>query len=615
MRSYCSRVPPSQTFTFSPIIFGIILVTTFDRVPPLSIFLKLAWFFRQHWRPYAAAFVALAVIAVLVMIPPWLTGKLVDAVTQRTLTREMLFSHTGGIVLVALLVYGLRYFWRVLLYGSAYQLAAILRQRLFWHLATMSPEFYQRHNTGDLMARTTNDVNAVEATAGEGVLSMVDGAFTGLVVLAMLFVAISWKLALLALLPWPIMSYFMWRFGNELHSAFGVAQARFSDLNDRAQENITTIRLLKAFGQEHGAERAFQAAAQQASAANLAVARVDSKYDPTIFLTIGASFLVAVAGGAYLIAQGELTLGQLTSFTMYLGYLIWPMFAFGFLLNILERGSSAYERIEALFAQQAPVPDTGSKTDLATPSVTFDIVRFAYPGSTATVLEDVRVHVPAGSALGIVGRTGSGKSALMQLLLRHYDGEHARIVLGDTPVQEYSLAALRAHICVVPQEAFLFSATIGENIALGRPDASPEEIQRAAQQACLHDEIMRFPAQYQTVVGERGITLSGGQKQRVAIARALLIGAPVLVLDDALSAVDMVTEKQILRHLREARRGRTTLIVTHRLSAVMEADNIVVLGHGRVVEQGTHAQLVAQSGVYARMYRYQQLEAAVAAGR
>lgn len=581
----------------------------------MSVFFKLAWFFRLQWRAYATAFVALAVIAVLVMIPPWLTGRLVDAMAHGTLTRELLLSYTAGIVVVALAVYGLRYFWRVLLYGAAYQLAALLRQRLFGHLTTMSPEFYQRHHTGDVMARVTNDVNAVEATAGEGVLSMVDGAFTGLVVLGMLFIAISWKLALLALLPWPIMSFFMWRFGNELHSAFGVAQARFSDLNDRAQENITTIRLLKAFGQEHTAERAFQTTAQHATAANLAVARVDSKYDPTIFLTVGTSFLFSVAGGAWFIAQGELTLGQLTSFTMYLGYLIWPMFAFGFLLNILERGSSAYERIEELFAQRAAVPDTGSQTELATPSVSFDIQRFVYPGSTAAVLQDVHLHVPAGSTLGIVGRTGSGKSALMQLLLRHYDAEQARITLGNAPVQDYRLTALRSHICVVPQDAFLFSATLSENIAFGKPDATPEEIHRAAQWACLHAEVLRFPQQYQTLVGERGMTLSGGQKQRVAIARALLIDAPVLVLDDALSAVDMVTEKNILQHLRQVRYGRTTIIVTHRLSAVTEAEHIIVLDHGRVVEQGDHAQLLSQAGIYARMYRYQQLEATIAARR
>ena len=580
----------------------------------MSVFFKLTWFFRLQWRAYSAAFVALAVIAVLVMIPPWLTGRLVDGMAHGTLTREMLLSYTGAIVVVALAVYGLRYFWRVLLYGAAYQLAALLRQRLFAHLARMSPEFYQRHRTGDLMARMTNDVNAVEATAGEGVLSMVDGAFTGLVVLGMLFIAISWKLALLALLPWPIMSFFMWRFGRELHHAFGIAQARFSDLNDRAQENITTIRLLKVFGQEHTAAKAFQITAQHASAANFAVACIDSKYDPTIFLTVGASFLFSVAGGAWFIAHGELTLGQLTSFTMYLGYLIWPMFAFGFLLNILQRGSSAYERIEALFAQRAEVPDTGVLTELPRPSVQFDIRRFVYPGSTATVLQDVQVDVPAGSTLGIVGRTGSGKSALMHLLLRHYDTDSSRIVLGDARVEDYQLAALRAHICVVPQEAFLFSATLGENIALGKPEATPEEIQQAAHWACLHDEILRFPQQYQTLVGERGITLSGGQKQRVAIARALLIDAPVLVLDDALSAVDMATEKTILQHLRQVRGGRTTIIITHRLSAVMEAEQIIVLEHGRVIEQGNHAQLLAQTGIYARMYRYQQLQAAVAAG-
>ncbi|MFA7098394.1 MAG: ATP-binding cassette domain-containing protein, partial [Gammaproteobacteria bacterium] len=458
--------------------------------------------------------------------------------------------------------------------------------------------------------------NAVEMTAGEGVLSMVDGALMGTVVLAVLLFAFSWKLTLLALLPWPIMAYLMWRFGNELHRAFRDAQAQFSALNDRVQESIATIRLIKAFGQEARETGAFAQAVDRAGHANLEVARIDAKYDPTIFLTIGSSFLLTVGGGAWLIHHGEMTLGELTSFTMYLSYLIWPMFAFGWLLNIVERGSAAYARIEQLLNTKPDIDDAGHLTALpAPPRIEFMVHRFAYPGARHEVLRDVQAVVPAGATLGIVGPTGAGKTTLLNLLLRLVEAPTTEVRIAGHSVRDYRLETLRAAIALVPQDPFLFSATVAENIALGRPEATLEEIRAAARSACIDDEIMAFPDQYDTLVGERGMTLSGGQKQRIAIARALLLDAPILVLDDVLSAVDVKTETRILQHLRALRRGRTTLIVSHRLSAVAEADHIIVLRHGRIVEQGSHDELLAADGWYAQMFRYQQIERAVAEGR
>lgn len=580
------------------------------------IYLKLAWYFRLQWRRYAIAIAALIVIAGLVIVPPWLTGRLVDAVAERSLTPGLLLGYVGSIAATALILYVFRYLWRVFLYSASYQLASLLRQRIYQHLTGMAPAFFQRHGTGDLMARATNDINAVEMTAGEGVLSMVDGALMGTVVLAVLLFVFSWKLTLLALLPWPIMAYFMWRFGNELHRAFQEAQAQFSALNDRAQESIASIRLIKAFGQEARETGVFAQAADRASRANLEVARIDAKYDPTIFLTIGGSFLLTVGGGAWLIHHGEMTLGELTSFTMYLGYLIWPMFAFGWLLNIVERGSAAYARIEELLNTRPDIDDTGHLTALpAPPRIEFMIHSFAYPGAGREVLRDVRVTVPAGATLGIVGPTGAGKTTLLNLLLRLVEAPTAEVRIAGHSVRDYRLETLRSAIALVPQDPFLFSATVAENIALGRPEATLEEIRAAACSACIDDEIMAFPDQYDTLVGERGMTLSGGQKQRIAIARALLLDVPILVLDDVLSAVDVKTETRILQRLRALRRGRTTLIVSHRLSAVAEADHIIVLRHGRIVEQGSHDELLAADGWYAQMYRYQRIKRAVAEGR
>lgn len=549
------------------------------------------------------------------MLPPRIAGHIVDAVAADALMLDQLLTAVGEIALVAAFIYGLRFIWRVALYGASYRLAALLRQRIYQHLTAMPPEFFQRHNTGDLMARATNDVTAVEMTAGEGVLSMVDGVMTGLIVLTVLTFTISWKLTLLALLPWPIMSYFMWVYGNELHASFTRAQEEFSRVNDRVQQGLSGIRLIKALGGETREREAFSAAAARASEANLAVARTDAKYDPTIQLTMGSSFFLTVAGGAWFIQQGELSIGELTSFTMYLGYLIWPMFAYGWLLNIVERGSAAYLRIESLLAEQNPVPDQGRETLLQTPRLDIDVTQFTYPGTVKPTLQDIQVKVPAGTTLGIVGQTGSGKTTLVRLLLRLYEDPDARILLDGKALADYRLGALHEHIAAVPQDPFLFSATIAENIGLGLPEAAPSALHRAAELACVAADIDTFPEGFGTLVGERGVTLSGGQKQRLAIARALLRNPPVLVLDDALSAVDVDTESRILTFFRSERRGKTNIIVSHRLSAVMEAEHILVLDHGRVAEQGTHLQLLHRGGWYAQMFHYQQIERAVSEGR
>lgn len=575
----------------------------------MSILLKLAWFFRQEWRSYAIAFAALLSIAGLIMVPPWLTGQIVDAVAQQRLTLTALLTDIGLMVFVGVVIYLLRIVWRRALYSASYKLAAQLRSRLYDHLTLMAPAFFQQHRTGDLMARLTNDINAVEMTAGEAVLALVDGVITGLIVLVVMMSVVSWKLTLLALLPWPIMGYFMWVFGNQMHDAFGESQRQFSLLNDRTQESIAGIRLIKSFGQQDATLADYSTVTAAVSAANLEVAKVDAKYDPTIFVTIGTSFLLAVGGGAWWIHQGELTVGELTTFTMYLGYLIWPMFAYGWTLNLLERGAAAHKRIEEILHTPPHIVDSESDEQPANMDLQMDVHRFAYPGCEEAVLSDIHCAIPTGATFGIVGHTGSGKSTLLNLLLRLNDAPEVSIQLAERSLRSYGLAVLRRQFGLVPQDPFLFSVTIAENIALGRPEASLEEIRAAARLACIDEDIMAFSQQYDTLVGERGITLSGGQKQRIAIARALLLDPPILVLDDALSAVDVRTERRILQHLQQARRGRSNIIVCHRLSAVVEADEIVVLSHGAIVERGRHQWLLDQDGWYAHMYRYQQIEA------
>ena len=574
----------------------------------MTILFKLSWFFRLEWRRYAISFVALIFIAGLIMVPPWITGRIVDAVAQQSLTFNRLLSDIVLLLGVGMMIYLLRIVWRRQLYGASYTLAALLRSRIYDHLTLMASAFFQQHNTGDLMARATNDVTAVEMTAGEAVLALVDGVITGLIVLAVMMIAVSWKLTLLALLPWPLMGYLMWRFGNQMHDAFSESQRQFSLLNDKTQESISGVRLIKAFGQQPQTLESYSAVTAAVSRANLEVAKVDAKYDPTIFVTIGTSFMLAVGGGAWWIHHGELSVGELTSFTMYLGYLIWPMFAFGWTLNLLERGSAAHTRIEALLTTPAQIGDHGTLPAPATTRLEVTIAEFRYPNNTHAALHNIHCTIPPGATFGIVGHTGSGKSSLINLLLRQYEDDAARILLDGQPLRHYPLALLRRQFGVVPQDPFLFSVTIAENIALGKPEATLEEIRAAAKLACIDDDILTFPQQYDTLVGERGITLSGGQKQRIAIARALLLDPPILVLDDALSAVDVRTERTILNHLKAARQGRSNIIVCHRLSAVTDADEIIVLHHGEVTEHGRHQALLQHNGWYAQMFRYQQIE-------
>ncbi len=585
----------------------------------MRVLVELGWFFRREWRRYAVAIGALALVALLTMVPPRMVGELVDAIAAKTLVLPDLLAQIGLIVGVALAIYGLRVLWRVYLFGSSLALARELRLQLYAHLDQMPAVFFRHYRTGDLMARCTQDIEAVQMTAGEGVLSMVDGAMTAVVVLGVMTLLISWELTLIALIPWPVMAWLMYQYGNRLHAAFGAAQARFSALNDAVHEAITGIKLVKASGAQALLTEGFRQQVEAATAANLQVARIDAAYDPTITLTMGASFLLSIGFGGYLVFHDQLSLGQLTSFMMYLGYLLWPMFAFGWMLSILERGSASYQRITALLAEPLP-PDagaTGVGIDPAVPARVDIEVRlplFCYEQNPLPVLQGIAFRVPAGATLGILGPVASGKSTLLQLMLRMYETPPGAVKLNGAAIETLPKALLRRHFAWVGQEPLLFSASIADNIALGKPQALRHEIEAAAALAAVDEDIRRFPAGYDSMVGEKGVTLSGGQKQRIAIARALLLNAPVLLLDDALSAVDGETEARILAHLRARKPRATTIIVSHRLTAVECADEILVLEAGRIAQRGTHAVLSQQPGWYRQVYEYQRLERLVDAG-
>jgi len=580
----------------------------------MSLTRLIAGHIRGHWRPYAASALMLSTIAVLTVWIPRQVGHVVDALVAHRLAGWDLIAQLGLLVLAGLAIYLLRVGWRLALFRTAYELGRQLRTRLYAQLTRQGPAFFHAQRTGDLMALATNDVDAIEMAAGEALLAAFDGSLTLILVLGMMTIGVDWRLGLAALVPFPFMAYAFWRISTQVHKAWSDSLSRFSALNQQVQDSLAGVRTVRALGLVRRSREQFGELARDAGAAAYQAQRWEAMFEPAVGLSLGAATVIALGVGAWLVGTERISIGQLTAFTMYLGQLIWPMFAAGWVLSLLERGRAAWTRLQPVLDAPAGLVDTGTREMPAHADLAWDQVSFQYPGMSHPALQDIVLTLPPGRTLGIVGATGSGKSTLLRLLLRQYEPDAGAVRLGGVPAPEIRLDALRRGLAWVPQEPFLFSASVADNIALARPDATREQILAVAELAAVHDDIARLPQGYDTLVGERGVTLSGGQRQRVAIARALLAQAPVLLLDDALSAVDSGTETQILDHWRELRERhpeRSLAIVSHRLSAVMEADEIVVLKQGRIVERGRHEDLIALGGWYAGQWRYQQLEASL----
>ncbi|MBK8018252.1 MAG: ATP-binding cassette domain-containing protein [Betaproteobacteria bacterium] len=571
-------------------------------------------FVRGHVRAYASAAVMLAGIALLTVWLPRQIGHVVDALVAHRLDTRQLWIEVGWILAAGVAIYGLRVAWRIRLYSASYRMGVELRRRLYDKLSRQGPRFYQTRRTGDLMALATNDVDAIEMAAGEAVLAGFDGTLTFILVVIAMVAGVDGRLALVAMLPFPFMAFAFWRISTQVHDRSRDALQRFADLNDHVQETVTGVRTLRALGLELRSSARFSDLAGAAAEASFQSQRWEAAYEPAVGTTLSAAMVLSLAFGGWLVWHQELTLGELTSFGLYLGQLIWPMFAAGWVLSLWERGRAAWTRVSAVLDEPLAVDDHGDIAEPPRGDIDIAGVCFSYPGAAVPALDDVSLTLPAGTTVGVVGPTGAGKSTLVKLLLRQWTPDAGRIRWAGTDLDRFTLQALRSAIAWVPQEPILFSASVAENIALGNPAATREEIERAARIAAIHDDIERFPGGYETPVGERGLTLSGGQRQRVAIARALLTDAPLLLLDDALSAVDAETQHRILAELRRERAGRTVLIVSHRLSTLADADDIVVMRHGRVTERGTHAGLLGR-GVehswYAQQWRIQQLEASL----
>src|SRR6266496_1218579 len=544
-----------------------------------------------------------------VLFPP-IIGRAIDGMRQTGVT-----LHQIGVLALMLLAVSVvkaifQFLIRWVLIGASREIEFDLRNDLFRHLEGLSHSFYQRTRTGDIMAKATNDLNAVRMLLGPGFMYTANTiVFTALALAFML--KISHRLTLYAFLPLPVVSIVIQYFGRRIHERFERIQAMFSDISARAQENFSGVRVIRAYAQENAEIASFETANREYIARSLKLVRLMGMLWPTLETMLGLAIVLVLWLGGREVLLGRITVGEFTAFNTYMVQLTWPVIALGWVINIFQRGTASLGRIYQLMQEKPEIIDSATVRPLPPGEelrgeIEFRNLTFSYNGQP--VLHEIDLRIPAGTSMAIVGPTGSGKTTLVSLIPRIYDAEPGSVLIDGRPVRDYALADLRRNIGFVPQETFLFSETVRENIAFGVPNASDMEIQWAAEAANIATDIEEFPDKYKTLVGERGITLSGGQKQRTAIARALIRNPRILILDDALSSVDTQTEDKILNHLRDVMHGRTTIFISHRVSTVRNADRIAVLHGGRIVELGTHDELLALNGYYTDLYNKQLLE-------
>ena len=574
---------------------------------------RFIWqYIKRHKWQYLGGIITLFILDFANLYIPKVTGVITDGLAARTMDMDGVLRNIGIILGIGLTLAVGRFLWRYFIFGASRAIEHEIRDNMFAHLETLDVEYYNEHKTGDLMTRFTSDLNAVRMAIGPAVIAAFDAVVMTVMVIGQMMVYVNVKLTLIAIIPMIFIAFGELYFGKIMQKRFLERQEAVSDLTDFVQESFSGVRVVKAFVREQSQIRAFARANANAKKKNLRIAQMESIVIPLLDVVIGISSLLTLLYGGYLALAGEITIGRFVAFNQYITMLVWPMLACGEAINMFSQGGAGIRRIQEVFEEKPEIADTEQVANVS--SIRGDIslkhLTFIHRGHSEPTLKDISLEVKAGTTLAVIGRTGNGKSTLVNLLLHLYNTKPGMILIDGRDINSIPLKTLRENIAYVPQDNFLFSDTLKSNIAFGTDNEEMDEIIRATKTACIHDNIIAFPDGYDTIVGERGVTLSGGQKQRSSIARALKKDAPILILDDALSAVDTDTEEKILKNLKENRRGKTTILIAHRISTIQNADVILVLEDGEAKECGNHRELMELGGIYKDMFEKQQLEAA-----
>jgi len=560
----------------------------------------------RHKKALLGGVVALIGVDGLQLLVPQIFRKLIDSLAQGTADSALVWRMGFSIVAIALGMAFFRFFWRIFIVGASRRLERDLRAEFYSHLQKLPAQYYDKTKVGDLMAHATNDINAVRMAAGMATIASFDALFMSVASVIMLLL-IDWRLTLITMIPLPFITLLVTRFGRMLHDRFESVQKAFSGLTEKTQESFSGIRVIKAYGDEQSERKLLSEKAGKCVHENIRLTRIWGFMQPLVMgLAMMSSSILLMVGGRAVIG-GSISLGQFVAFSSYLAMLTWPMMAIGWVVNLLQRGAASMGRLEKIMNIKPAIAD-GPVSDQPEPAIEVKGLSYTYPGTDAEVLSDISFTIPASSTVGIVGRTGSGKTTLVELLMRLYDPPAGTVFIDGIDIRQRELKEVRGLFGYVPQETFLFALSIADNISFGVDSLPLETVKHLAELAEIHSEIEGFSRGYETMVGERGITLSGGQKQRIAIARSLAVSPSILVLDDSLSAIDTETESAILEKLKAEISGLTNILIAHRISTVQHADLILVLDHGKLVEKGTHAELLKKNGYYSELYRMQQLE-------